>query len=153
MKRIPTAALLALALIVPAATATSSHFAVPEKPCFAAGHTGYRITDDAAADLVVRVDNKAAQPDLRLQLTDDAAAADFVLADGDTTDACADVSSIRSIRIDAAADHPDLTVALSRRPAAHKIYVQSSGFTAKDAAALFAVLWHGGSGREFARRD
>ena len=53
---------------------------------------------------------------------------------------------------------PDLTVALSREPADHKIFVQSANFTEQDAAALFAVIWRGSrlanaaDGRTYATR-
>jgi hypothetical protein len=90
-----------------------------------------------------------------MQLVDDSAAADFVLVDdSDTVNACICVSAIRSIRLDPGAANPDLTVALSRQPAAYKIYVRSASFSQQDAAVLFAVIWKtAGSGREFAARN
>ena len=88
MTRTHVAALLVLAAAIPAATA-ASFFASSDKPCFIAGATGYRISDSASANVTVRIDNAAAKPDLRLQLVDDAAAADFVLVDdGDAVNAC-----------------------------------------------------------------
>jgi hypothetical protein len=80
MTRTHLAALLLFAAAIPAA-ATASFFTSSEKPCFIAGSTGYRVSDSAAANVTVRIDNAAAMPDLRLQLIDDAAAADFVLVD------------------------------------------------------------------------
>jgi len=157
MKRTHTAVLLALVVAVP--TAASTLFVSGSKPCFIAGDTGYRMSDSAAANITVRIDNAAAKPDLRLQLTDDAAAADFVLVDdGDSANACAGATVIRSIRLDPTAAKADLTVALSRAPAAHKIYVRSAGFSREDAAALFAVIWRNeeksaGSTRAFAARN
>lgn len=157
MKRTHAAALLAIVIAVP--FAASSLFMPAAKPCFIAGDTGYRISDDAGANIIVRIDNAAANPDLRLQLADNAAAADFVLVDdGDSSNACAGATAIRSIRLDPKAANPDLTVALSRAPAAHKIYVQSAGFSQQDAAALFAVIWRNeaksvGSIREIASRN
>jgi hypothetical protein len=153
MKRTHAAALLALLVAIPAATA-GSLFAPHDKPCFTAGDAAYRISDGAAADVTVRIDNAAAHPDLRMQLTDDAASADFVLVDdADTNNACQ--GTVQSIRIDPAAHNPDLTVALSRAPAAYKIYVRSAGFSREDAAALFAVLWRdaGKTARQVAARD
>ena len=104
----------------------------------------------------MRIDNAAAQPDLRMQLIDDAALADFVLVDDGDSTAC--TGAVRSIRLDSAAAKADLTVSLSRAPADYKIYVRSAGFSQQDAAALFAVLWQAarmtaGSGREFAARN
>jgi len=153
MKRTHAAALLALLVAIPAATA-GSLFARNEKPCFAAGDAAYRISDGATADVTVRIDNAAAHPDLRMQLTDDAASADFVLVDdAEANNACR--GTVQSIRVDPAAHHPDLTVALSRAPAAYKIYVRSAGFSREDAAALFAVLWRnaGKTARQVAARD
>lgn len=155
MTRTRIAALLVLAAAIPA-TAASSFFTASEKPCFAAGAASYRISHGAAADITVRIDNAAAQPDLRMQIIDDAAAADFVLVDDGDRAAC--TSAVRSIRLDSAAAKADLTVSLSRAPADYKIYVRSTGFSQQDAAALFAVLWQtarmtAGSGREFAARN
>jgi len=160
MKRTRFALLLAFVTTLPAATAASFLSADDTPvgaPCFAAGDIGYRIADDAAPAVTVRIDNGAARPDLRLQLTDDPAAADFVLVDGENADSCAGVSAVQTIRLDAAARHPDLTVTLSRAPANYKIYVQSPG-AAQQAAALFAAMWRTAgktarSGREFAARD
>jgi hypothetical protein len=158
MTRTHVAALLLLAAAIPAATA-ASFFASSGTPCIIAGASGYRITDSATANFTVRIDNMAAKPDLRLQLVDDSAAADFVLIDdSDSVNACASASAVQSIRLDPQAAHADLTVALSRAPAAYKIYARSANFSQQDAAALFAVIWKtagkiAGSGREFAARD
>ena len=123
--------MLVLVVAVPAATA-GSFFSSTAKPCFVAGAAGYQFSDSGAADFTVRIDNAAAKPNLRMQLVDDAAAADFVLVDdSDTANACADVSAIQSIRIDPAARDADLTVALSRQPADYKIYVRSASFSSR----------------------
>src|SRR5664280_1180086 len=88
MTRTHIAALIVLVVAIPAATAVS-FFASSAKPCFIAGASGYRISEDAAADFTVRIDNTAAQPNLRMQLVDDSAAADFVLIDdGDAVNVC-----------------------------------------------------------------
>jgi uncharacterized protein YdeI (BOF family) len=157
MKRTHIAALLVLVVAVPAAAAAGSLFSSHAKPCFAAGATGYQFSNGAAADFTVRIASSAAKPSLRMQLVDDPAAADFVLVDdSDTANACADVSTIQSIRVDPAAQAADLTVALSRQPADYKIYVRSASFSEQDAAALFAVIWKttgmAGPGRRFAAR-
>ena len=158
MTRTHVAALIVLVVAIPAATA-GSFLASSAQPCFSAGAAGYRISDSAAANFTVRIDNTAAQPDLRMQLVDDSAAADFVLVDdGDAVNACTGATAIQSIRLDPAAANADLTVSLSRAPADYKIYVRSAGFSQQDAAALFAVIWQtarktAGSGREFAARN
>ncbi len=48
---------------------------------------------------------------------------------------------IETIRIDASAAKPDLTIALTREPADYKIYLHSATYTEQDAAALAAVIW------------
>jgi len=158
MTRTHFAALLVFVIAVPAAIAVSFS-ASDDAPCFIAGNTGYRMSDSASANVTVRIDNAAAKPDLRVQLIDDAAAADFVLLDdGVAAGACPGRTAIQSVHLDPTAAKPDLTVALSRAPAAYKIYVRSAGFSQQDAAALFAAIWRNagktaGSGREFAARD
>ncbi len=157
MKRTHIAALLVLTVAVPAATA-SSFFSSNAKPCVVAGASGYQISDSAAANFTVRIVSAAAKPSLRMQLVDDAAAADFVLVDdSDTVNACTGAAAVQSIRLDPAAPDADLTVVLSRQPADYKIYVRSANFSEQDAAALFAVIWKNArmtaSGREFAARN
>ena len=154
MSRVRIVSLLALAIAVPAAAAANSFFAAPVKPCFVAGTHAYRIAANGSANVTVRIDNAAPHPNLRLQLVDDPATADFVLVDdGDSTAACRDSGVVKSIRLDAAAAKPDLTVALSRKPAPYKLYVRSAAYSAQDAAALFAVMRRDASGTELAARD
>lgn len=146
MRRIHFVSMLALAVAVPAATAgayfASGNRTTLEKPCFVAGNTGYRLASGDGAAHVVRIDNAAANPNLRMQQVDDPAAADFVLVDeGDSAGACTGISIIETIRIDATAVKPDLTIAVSRAPADYKIYLHSATFTEQDAAALAAVIW------------
>lgn len=155
MTRSRIAMLLALVVAVPAATAGGSFFSATPQPCFMAGAAGFRLTGSTAADYTVRIDSGAARADLHLRLVDDPALADFVLIDdGDSTEACREASEIKSIRIDATAAKPDMTVALSQQAADgdYKIYVRSAGFTEQDAAALFAVIWKNSRGREFVAR-
>jgi len=143
MKRAHVISLMALAIAVPAATAGSflASSAPDAKPCFVSGNATYTLSAGNAADYTVRIDNAAAKPDLRLQLVDDPAAADFVMVDeGDAAHACA-AGALKTVRIDAAAQRPDLTVTLSRDNADHKVFVQSANFSEQDAAALFAVIW------------
>jgi hypothetical protein len=144
MTRSHILALLALVVTVPAAAiGANSLLSVDSAPCFSTGNVGYRLTDRRNADFTIKIDNAATQPDLTLQLVDDPASADFVLADGaGTAGLCSGLQAIRSIRVDAQAREPDLTVALRRDDpdARFKIYAQSSEFTVQDAAALFAVM-------------
>lgn len=159
MTRTHIASLLVLIIGVPAAAA-ASYFtanATPERPCFIAGNAAYRISDSAAANYTVRVDNAAAASSLHMQLVDDPAVADFVLVDDDGINDCKAATSVKSIRVDATAPTPDLTVALSRQPAATKIYVRSANFSEQDAAAMFAVIWNNSrqaaAGRQLAKRN
>jgi hypothetical protein len=159
MKRTHIAALLAVGIAISAA-ATGPFLPSNAQPCFIAGDTSYRIANRGAADVTVRIDNTATKPDLRLQQVDDSAMADFVLVDdSDTVNGC--TGAVQSIRLDPAAANADLTVTLSRAPAAYKIYVRSGVFSEQDAAALFAAMWDSarknthasGSGREFVARN
>src|SRR6185312_13651027 len=87
-------------------------------------------------------DNGAPHPDLRMQIVDTPASADFVLVDDrEAANACAGATSVKSIRVDQGARDPDMTVALSRQAAAYKIYVRSAHYSDQDAAALFAAMW------------
>jgi len=149
MQRTHIGLMLAVVMAVPAAAGgayftsgfTSAGNTAAAKPCFVAGDAGYLLSASASAAHVVRIDNTAAHPDLRLQLVDDPAAADFVLVDdGGASPACEGVAAVESIRIDAAAASPDLTIALSREPADYKIYLHSDRYTEQDAAALAAVI-------------
>lgn len=140
--------LLGIMLAVPAAAVGGgSMFAGDDAACFSAGTTGYRLTGKRSADYTIKIDNTAAQPDLTLQMADDPAVADFVLADGTASaGTCRDLRSVRTIRVDLQARDPDLTIALVSGDAAgrYKIYANSSAATAQDAAALFAVMWKSG---------
>jgi hypothetical protein len=157
MKRTHLISLMALVIAVPAATAGSflSSGSSGAAPCFAASNATYRLSGDAAADYTVRIDNAAVSPSLRMQMVDDPAAADFVLVDdGDASAACKAAGSIKTIRVDAAAAEPDVTVAMTQTAADYKVFVKSSNFSEQDAAALFAVIWRSarktGAGLAFA---
>jgi hypothetical protein len=153
--------LMGWAVVAPVAAVAALSFATSApKPCFIAGTHAYRIADSGHAAVTVRVDNTAPRPDMRMQLVNDPATADFVLVDGSGgTAACRGVGAIKSIRLDDrgakadAAEMPDLTVALSRKPAPYKIYVRSSQYTPQDAAALFAVMQQDAGGMEVAARN
>lgn len=146
MRRAHIVALIALIAAVPVAAA-GSYFgggqSTSDKPCFIAGNAGYRLSDTKSANHVVRIDNAAVKPALRMQLVDDPAQADFVLVDdAGNAGSCNTASRIESIRLDPAAARPELTATLTRQPADYKIFVRSAHFTGEDAAALFAVMWH-----------
>ena len=148
MTRTHILALFALVMAVPAAAiGANSLFSADDAPCFSAGNVGYRLTNGRGADFTIKIDNAAVKPDLALQLVDDPSLADFVLADGGgMSGVCAGLRAVRTIRVDAQAREPDLTVALRSgdAPARYKIYAQSVDFTAQDAAALFAVMIQSG---------
>ena len=161
MARKPLISLLGWAILAPvAAVAALSFFTSTPKPCFVAGTHAYRIADSGDAAVTVRVDNSAQHPDMRMQLVNDPAIADFVLVDdSDGPAACRGIGTIKSIRLDPSAakadngEKPDLTVALSHRPAPYKIFVRSSHYTPQAAAALFAVMQRDAGGMEVAARN
>src|SRR6185437_6693196 len=116
--------LAVLAAALPAASA-GSFSSSSTKTCFIAGSAGYLISSATHADFTVRIDNGAPHPDLRMQIVDTPASADFVLVDDrEAANACAGATSVKSIRVDQGARDPDMTVALSRQAAAYKIYVR-----------------------------
>jgi len=144
MNRITLTVVVGLVAAVPAGAAgVYLKTSAISTACFAAPAGAFRITEEAA-DYTVRVEDAAADPSLRLQVVDDPAIADFVLVD-DEVSACPSGMPLKSVRIDPAAAAPDLTVALSRAPAARKIYVKSARFSEQQAAALFAVGWGAGT--------
>lgn len=139
MQRTHVVSLMALIVAVPAAAA-SSYLSASTQPCFSAGRAAYEFSSSVTATHVVRIDNAAPNPGLRMQAVDDPAAADFVLVDDGDVSVCRNAGVIESIRIDPAAANPSLTVALSRAPADYKIYVKSANYSEQDGAALFAVI-------------
>lgn len=152
MRRFQIAWLLALIVAAPAMSYAflTSHLSGPT-PCFRSGNAAYRFSRSGPADVTVRVDYKEAHADMRMQLVDDPTKADFVLIDDGSHDVCEDAASVKRIRLDDRAADPDLTVALSRAPAAYKVFVRSSRFSTQDAAALFAVLWRNAGDNLLAR--
>ncbi len=125
MRNTHIVALIALIAAVPAATA-GSLLSPGNKPCFIAGNDGYVLSGTKvgpqstaiSATHIVRIDNAAARPSLRMQVVDSPAQADFMLVDdGDADRTCASATTIESIRLDPTAARPELTVALSRKPA------------------------------------
>lgn len=144
------------AIAVPAAAHT--YFAAPEGPCFASGAATYRMSPSASApDYRIRVESHAARPDLRMQTVDRPELADFVLADDSgpaEANACRSSTLTKTIRVDAEAQAPDVTVMLNADAANpdYKIYVHSVRFSHQDAAALLAVMWKVTQKRKLADR-
>lgn len=162
MKRLHKAALLGLAIALPAAAHEFRAFqgVRPERPtCFAAGTTTYRVSATAPApDYQVKIDNHATNPGLRMQLVDDPAVADFVLADDSdaaASDACHTSMPLKTIRIDDAAARPDLTISLASGNAApdFRLYVDSARFSHEEAAALFGIMWQAAHRRSLAKAE
>jgi hypothetical protein len=159
MKGTHSVTLITLVLAVSAAAGSSFFAGQNVDPCFITGSAGYRIADHGPARYTVRIDNAAPHPGLRLQVVDDPGKADFLLIDDNgSAGSCRDAATVNNIRINGGVADADLTVALSRAPAEHKIYVRSASFSERDAAALFAVMWRNaqtgaGAGGKIATRD
>ena len=143
------------ALAVPAAV--NSMKAAPKQPsCFASGASTYQIVANAPApDYRVRIDSKAANPDLRMQLVDRAEHADFVLVDDFSDGApssCKSSTPIRTVTLDGSTGKPDVTVQLSAdaKGADYRLYVHSVRFSQHDAAALLAAMWKADQRRQVA---
>ncbi|TMJ03009.1 MAG: hypothetical protein E6G97_10710 [Alphaproteobacteria bacterium] len=141
-RSIQVVACLTLAIAVPA-TAQTFGFSLGSAPraCLAIGDTTYRVAaTTSAADLTVRIDPRAAAPDIRIALAATADEADFVFVDdGDAPPAC-NGTRARSVKLDAAAASPDLVVGFSSANSAdYRIYVRSRWLGAEAVAALFAA--------------
>jgi hypothetical protein len=155
MQRFNTFALLGLVIAVPAA---AEAFLSPTHPCFTSGTTTYQISASAPApDYKVRIDNRAAHPDLRIRLVDQPEIADLVLVDdADATqgNACAASAPLKTIRIDTDETPPDLIISLAGEIDAPdlKLYVRSARFSDEDAAALFGVMWQASRIRNVAQQ-
>jgi hypothetical protein len=150
MQRFHTYALLGLVIAVPAA---AEALLPPTHPCFTSGTATYQISASAPTpDYKVRIDNRAAHPDLRIRLVDQPEIADLVLVDDvDATqgNACAASAPLKTIRIDTGETPPDLTISLASEVSVAsdidapdlKLYVRSARFSDEEAAALFGVMW------------
>src|ERR1700721_994394 len=122
MQRLHKSIWFALAIALPITAQGFQAFRSAPAPCFAAGSATYRVSATAPKpDYDVKIDNRAAHPDLHLQLTDDPAAADFVLVDdfdAAATNACCTSLPLKTIRVDDDAPRPDLTISLAGGAAA-----------------------------------
>jgi hypothetical protein len=154
MERIRKTLVLAAVIAVPAAA--HGTFTSQDSLCFASGSATYRLSPTAVSpDYRVRIDNDTPRPDLRMRLVDRPEIADIVLADdtsGAPSTACRSAVRIKTIRIDAEARKPDVTVALSTEvdQPDYKVYVHSMRFSHQDAAAFLAAMWKATQTRELA---
>jgi hypothetical protein len=124
--------------------------------CLAAGALTYRVSPGAtAADLRVKIEPRAAhpdllpelRPDLRIQLVDSVESADFAIVDDVSAareSACLTTGPIKTVSVVADAGPADITISLSRDAADAdlRIFVHSVRFGHRDAAALFAAMRH-----------
>jgi hypothetical protein len=155
MKRTQKSMLLGLVLAVPVG---AQAFLPPKQLCFSTGAGAYQLSASARdPDFKVRIDNRAAHPDLRMQLVDEPTTADFVLVDdfdAADNDACNSSGQLRTIRVDGDEKRPDLTINLAADgdAADFKLYVRSARFSREDAAALFGVMWRASRLRDVAER-
>ena len=139
---------LVLLLVAGIPAAAPALFTSAPDLCFADGSTTYRLSATAAApDVRVAIDNSAPRPDLRVQLTDHLAAADFALADDAGAligDGCRPAGRVRTVRVVAAGQPADLIIAVARdgQAADFTLYVHSARVSHFDAAALFALIRH-----------
>ena len=156
MDRLRKTLILVAVIAVPAAA--HSTFAPNDDLCFASGAATYRLAPKASSpDYRVRIDNRAARPDLRMQLVDRPELADFVLADdfgAVTGNACRSSTPVKTIKVDSETRTPDVTVSLTPSLAApdYKIYVHSVRYSHQDVAALLAVLWKAQQALQLAER-
>jgi hypothetical protein len=135
---------LVLAALIAAPAGATSYFAGTPEACFTSGTTTYRVSAASDANYTVRFAETDGEADLRILLMDSPDQADFVLVDdvGIGPSACKGPAPVKTIRIDADARTPDVTVKLATDLATsdYRIYVHSARFSHQDAAALLAVI-------------
>ena len=140
-----------LASVVPllaAAVFARSEIGSVSHPCIAVGETSVELTSLFwTAGIQVAFTDDPSQATVRVQITDDADAADFaVVDDGESEEpgACQGNPSTRLVAISGQAGGDRPTIYLSTEgPADYRIYVRSKTFSLKEAAALI-VGAHGG---------
>ncbi|WP_440636158.1 hypothetical protein ACSHT2_20675 [Bradyrhizobium sp. PUT101] len=137
--------LLAIAVFARADIGSVSH------PCIALGDTTVELTSLFwTAGMHVAFTDDPARATVRVQITDDADAADFTVVDdglGSEPDSCQATPSTRLISIAAQpVDGGPVVYLSSEGPADYRIYVQSKTFSQREAAALI-VGARGGHGR------
>jgi len=111
------------------------------RPCIAIGQGSVQLaTLPWQAQSRVSFTKDPALATVRVQLTDNAAAADFAVlddADGTEADGCAVNAATRLVAISATSSASDPVIYLSPDgPADYRIFVASKRFSARDAAAL-----------------
>jgi hypothetical protein len=119
------------------------------RPCIAIGETSVQITSIPwQAQLHVSFTNDPAAATVRVQIVDDAVAADFAVVDDvDAAEAgaCEANAATRLVAISAHASAGASVIYLTPDgPADYRIFVQSKTFTARDAAALIVGASGGG---------
>ena len=145
MNRIQKTFTLLAVLAIPAGAQISAPST--EKLCFASGTATFQLAPSAAKpDYRVRIERNLATADVRMRLVDRPEVADFVLVDdfsGAEQDACKSSTPVQTVKLDPAAEKPDVLVNLSADagPAELRIYVHSVRFSHQDAAALLAAMW------------
>jgi hypothetical protein len=127
--------LMAAALLARGEPGSAGH------PCIAFGETTVQLASIPwTAALYVAFTDDPAQATVRVQITDDADAADFTLVDDAATseaDACQSRGATRLVAISARPSGEGPVIYLSRNgPADYRIYVRSTTFSQRDAAAL-----------------
>lgn len=133
-----------LASVVPllaAAVFARSEIGSISHPCIALGDTSVELTSLFwTAGIQVAFTDDPAQATVRVQITDDANAADFAVVDDGASDepgACQGNPSTRLIAISGQPGGDRATIYLSTDgPADYRIYVRSKSFSQKEAAAL-----------------
>ncbi|GLR89388.1 hypothetical protein [Bradyrhizobium iriomotense] len=113
----------------------------PSHPCIAFGETPVELASVPwTAGLHVAFTDDPARATVRVEITETAEAADFVLVDdgpSSETDACQSSAATRLVAIAAHPSGADPVIYLtSHGPADYRIYVRSKTFSARDAAAL-----------------
>jgi hypothetical protein len=131
-----------LASVVPLmAAAVFARGGLGSHPCIAIGETSVELASVPwTAGLHVAFTDDPAQATVRVQIAEDADAADFVLVDdGPTSEAgaCQSSAATRLVAISAhpSGDGPAIYLS-SEGPADYRIYVRSKTFSQRDAAAL-----------------
>ncbi|MDB5654539.1 MAG: hypothetical protein JWQ94_2152 [Tardiphaga sp.] len=119
--------------------------------CISTGETAVALaTAPWQAQLHVAFTDDPARATVRVQIVDRADAADFAVVDDDDSaeaDACAATAATRLIAISAAASASDPLIYLSNDgDADYRVFVRSTSFTLRDAAALI-VGAHASRGR------
>ena len=133
-----------LASVVPlmaAAVLARNGLGTDPHPCITFGETSAQLASVPwTAGRHVAFTNDPARATVRVQVTDDAASADFALGDDNTpaeTESCEAHGAPRLVSISAQPETDGPVIYLSSEgPADYRIYVRSQTFSPRDAAAL-----------------